>query len=179
MSPSYQHESYAAVIGRFIDILTEELDIPVRAGRCTTFRREDVERGLEADNCYYIRNAELIAGKTGIDLTRDPPPDLTIEVDISRSWLDRMGIYAQLRIPEAWRFDGKAILVYRLGEEGKYEILDFSPLFPFLPVQEVTKFLQQSASLDNTALAKLFRAWVREHVLPASKNCGYGRAQES
>ena len=41
-------------------------------------------------------------------MTVDPPPDLVIEVDITRSSLDKLSIYAALRVPEVWRYtDGE------------------------------------------------------------------------
>jgi hypothetical protein len=36
------------------------------------------------------------AGRQRLDLSRDPPPDLAIETDVSRSCLDRLAIYARL-----------------------------------------------------------------------------------
>src|SRR5437879_5158217 len=77
------HESFSYLLGRFIDVLTEELGIPVKAGRSTTFRREDLLKGLEADNCYWIQNERAMRGKQKFDIARDPPPDLAHEIDIS------------------------------------------------------------------------------------------------
>src|SRR5437016_14392632 len=56
MAPSFRHESLSAILGRFIEILTMELNIPIRSGKSTTFSREDLERGLEPDECYYIQH---------------------------------------------------------------------------------------------------------------------------
>ena len=44
-----------------------------------------------------------------IDLEVDPPPDLAIEIEITRSALDRIGIYGALRVPELWRFNGRTL----------------------------------------------------------------------
>ncbi len=43
------------------------------------------KRGLEADDCYWIANAERMTGKRRLDLRTDPPPDLAIEVDATRA----------------------------------------------------------------------------------------------
>ena len=98
-------------LGRIIDILAEELEIPYDAGGSTTHKREDLAKGLEPDQCYYIRNEPLIRGRMELDLTHDPPPDLAIEIDISRSSVTRLGIYAALGVPEVWRYDGEALQV--------------------------------------------------------------------
>ena len=47
-----------------------------------------------------------------VDLTSDPPPDLALEVEGTRSALDRMGVYAGLGIPEVWRYDGDTFWVH-------------------------------------------------------------------
>jgi len=169
MSPSYRHKGYAHWIGRFLDILTLELDIAIRACGSTTFRREDLDRGIEPDKCYYIRHAAVLEGSDSIDLSRDPPPDLAVEIDISRSWLDRMGIYAALGIPEVWCFDGKTIRVYQLVPEGKYELRPASSAFPFLPLQELVPFLLQSGQMNDTQLARSFLAWVRDRMASSWK----------
>jgi Uma2 family endonuclease len=76
MSPSREHESYKCLIGRMIESLTEELDIEIDSGGSTTFKREDLDRGLEPDACFWIDKELLIRGKMEIDLALDPPPDL-------------------------------------------------------------------------------------------------------
>jgi Uma2 family endonuclease len=44
-------------------------------------------------------------GKTELDLRTDPPPDLVLEVDVSRSSLNRLGIYAALKVAEVWMLE--------------------------------------------------------------------------
>ena len=68
---------------------------------------ETVDRGLEPDDCYYLANAAKVRNWATLDLERDPPPDLALEVEITRSCLNRMGVYAGLGVPEVWRFDGE------------------------------------------------------------------------
>jgi Uma2 family endonuclease len=173
-SPSSEHETYAALLGRFIEMLTLELKIRIRARGSTTFRRQDLERGLEPDRCFYIQNAARLQGRRQIDLSRDPPPDLAIEVDITHSSLNRLGIYAALRVPEVWRFDGERLQAYRLRSEGDYEPCEQSLAFPFLPLAELVPFLQRSDTEDDTELAESFLEWVRTRIVPAWKAAGAG-----
>ena len=65
-----------------------------------TLKRRNVKRGLEPDRCYYTRNAAAVRGKRKIDLQKDPPPDLALEIEVSRRLLDRIEIYKELRVPE-------------------------------------------------------------------------------
>lgn len=166
MTISHSHENYGALIGRLIETLTEELNIPIHSGGSTTLKREIKQRGLEPDECYWIKHERAMRGKKDYDRANDPPPDLAVEVDITPSSLDRMAIYAALGIPEVWRFDGEALVVYRLGRDGKYRVCKQSPTFPYLPLAEVTRFLKQSDEQDETSLVRTFRRWVREQVLP-------------
>lgn len=166
MTLSYTHEQAKRRIGRLVETLTEELNVPLASGGSMTIKREDLDRGLEADECYYIHNQPRIAGKKELDLTVDPPPDLVVEIDISSSSLDRMEIYAALRVPEVWRFDGRSLWVYRLKEDGGYELCQHSTNFPSLPLAELAPFLHMAPGTDETALIRSFRVWVRQWVLP-------------
>src|SRR4051794_14861392 len=73
MSPLSVHERCKYLLGRLIDAITEELDIPVLAAASTTFHRQDVDRGLEPDQCYYFANAGRIHDPGHIRLDVDPP----------------------------------------------------------------------------------------------------------
>ena len=53
--PPFGHEDDAHLLGPMVEALTDELNIPVKAGRSTTHRRRDLERGTEPDQCYWFR----------------------------------------------------------------------------------------------------------------------------
>jgi Uma2 family endonuclease len=166
MLPSRDHELFRIIVGRIIDILAEELYLPYIAAGSTTWRREDLDRGLEPDQCFYLANAGRVLGKKTIDLSVDPPPDLAVEIEISRSALDRMGVYAALGVPEVWRFDGETLRVERLQEDRTYAPSETSPTFPFLPLEEIVRFLQRAETMDHGAWGRQFRAWVRAELVP-------------
>ena len=52
MSPRPEHERWKRFIGRLVEMLTLELRVPIASLGNTTWRRQDVSRGLEADECY-------------------------------------------------------------------------------------------------------------------------------
>lgn len=166
MSPSAEHERYAYLLGRLVDILTEEWNIPMEGLRTLTCRRVDLACGLEPDCCFYIANEPRIRGKAELDLTVDPPPDLAIEIDISNSSSQKMPIYAALGVPEVWRFDGERLEVYRFQSEGRYECGSASSIFPQVSMCELGRFLSEAAEVDGTTWAKSVRAWVRAGMLP-------------
>jgi Uma2 family endonuclease len=165
MVPSLDHERYKSLLGRLIETLTLELDLPCDAAGSTTWRKQLEDRGLEPDECYYLANAERVAGRK-IDLSVDPPPDLAIEVEISRSALNRMGIYAALRVPEVWRFDGETLRVEQLQADVTYREVVVSPSFPFLPRDEVVRWLRLAETMGQTPWLRQFREWVRDTLIP-------------
>ena len=164
MTLSHEHEGTSYLLGRFVDVLTEEANLPVKAGRSTTFRRRKKEKGLEPDNCYWITNEKKVRGKKKINLKIDPPPDLALETDITHSSLDRLGIYAALRVPEVWKFDGKRMMFLILGRQGEYGEASASAIFPFLQPQHLLRFLGMAAHQDENAVVKSFRGWVRKQI---------------
>jgi len=167
MSPSAVHEGYGRFLARIIDIVAEELEIPCLGFRSTTWRRRPKDRGIEADECFYLANTPaILANGKKVDLNVDPPPDLCIEVEITHSAMDRMSIYAALGVPEVWRFDGTTLRVSRLGADGEYVDVDHSPCLPFLPLAEIVRLIALAEDLDDTTWAKAVRAWVREAILP-------------
>jgi Uma2 family endonuclease len=163
MVPSLDHERYKSLLGRLIETLTLELDLPCDAAGSTTWRKQLEDRGLEPDECYYLANAERVVGRK-VDLSVDPPPDLAIEIEISRSALDRLGIYAALGVPEVWRFDGEALRVEQLQADGTYQEVAVSPSFPFLPLNEVIRWLRRAETMGQTPWLRQFREWVREEL---------------
>ncbi len=168
MSPSGEHEEYGNLIGRMIETVTEELRLPCLGLGSTTWRKVLHERGLEADECYYLTNAPRVrARRKTLDLTVDPPPDLAVEVEISRSALDRLEIYASLGIPEVWRFDGEHLVIHRLQPDGTYALAPASLSLPMLPPAEVVRWVLLAEDMDDhSAWNALFRGWVRAELMP-------------
>jgi Uma2 family endonuclease len=130
-----------------------------------TFSREDLQRGLEPDECYYISRAPEIIGKQEIDLTVDPPPDLAIEVDISPPGMARQPIYAALGVPEIWRYDGRRLIcLHRHTEETtgpRYIPADRSLSFPQLSLTELSRFIEIALSRGQSAAVREFRESLR------------------
>ena len=138
----------------------EELDIENHAAGSMTFKREDLDRGLEPDECYWIAREAQMRGKEEYDQQNDPPPDLVLEVEVSRSVLDRMGIYAAMKVPEVLRWDGQN-LRFCLLRRGKYVESPVSRSFPLLAAGEIVRFPMQQ-TLGKIAILRAFRQWIRE-----------------
>ncbi len=129
-----------------------------------TCEREDHDAALEPDDSFYLENERVIRAKEEIDLSVDPPPDLAVEVDLTRSPRSRMDIYAALGIPEVWRFDGEALRIHQRSVDGQYTVVDHSPHFPFVIGVDIVRFLEQRTQVGVNELEDSFREWVREQI---------------
>ncbi|MGK7876134.1 MAG: Uma2 family endonuclease [Xenococcaceae cyanobacterium] len=96
-----------------------------------------------------------------IDLACDPPPDLVLEVEYSKSSVNKLRLYASMGVPEFWRYNGRELLVYRLESE-QYVLVENSPTFGNIPVREIPRFLEQGKQIGEVAMTRAFRTWVRE-----------------
>jgi Uma2 family endonuclease len=169
--PLPPHERFKRLLGRFVEVMTEELEIEVCSLGSTTWSRKDLQKGLEPDECYYIQNEFAVRGKDTIDLELDPPPDLAIEIDNTSSSLNRMGIYAALGIPEIWRFDS---LAYSKGNQqtftilrlvnGSYQTCTTSVVLPLFNNTVITSFLDLSQTMGETSLIRHVRQWIKEQL---------------
>jgi len=165
MTKGYQHEDYKVRFGYLMSALRFELDIPCLEGGETTWKRPEIARGLEADQCYFFTPKKLAAVKRSRarksdDIADYPNPDLAIEIDISPAQIDRPGSYAALRVPELWRFDGEALVIERLGPKGTYTAIESSRFVSIRP-DEVLRWIVVENSDDRNAWERRLRAWIR------------------
>ncbi len=161
MSPTPKHENLNRAVEILVNVLAEEFGINSRGLGSTTFRREDLERGFEPDSCFYFQNEPLIRGKERLDLTVDPPPDLVIEIDITSPSLDKFSIFAQLGVPEVWRYDGTALTIFHL-EAGSYIERQESDVLPFATSAVLTDFLTESLIISRLEWLRKVRGWARK-----------------
>ncbi|HBL12605.1 MAG TPA: hypothetical protein DD379_14600 [Cyanobacteria bacterium UBA11162] len=163
LMPLPPHETFKKLLGRFVEVTTEEIGIEIRSLGSTTWTREDLRKGLEADECYYIQNELAVRGKNAINLMIDPPPDLAIEVDSTSSSMNRMGIYAALGVPEVWRFEREILTILNLVD-GDYQPREVSFVLPMFDATVLMQFLELSLTMGETSLIRHLRQWVREQL---------------
>lgn len=163
MTPLMPHERWNRLIEALIYVLVEEMGLNLVRTGSTTFERPDLERGAEPDSSYYIQNEALIRDREGIDLTEDPPPDLVVEVEYSRSAINKLRLYASMRVPEFWRYDGRVLRIYTLDKE-QYQLCENSPTFAPVAVSEIPQFIQKAKKIGEVAMVRSFRTWVRQQM---------------
>jgi Uma2 family endonuclease len=160
MTPLPSHEIYNRQIDLAIVVLAEELDLDYNLFGSMTIKRPDLEAGKEPDSCYYIAKEPAVRGKTKLDFTQDPPPDLAVEIDITSSSLNQLALYASLGVSEVWRYNGKTLIFYQL-QSGKYTIVDRSPTFPILSPDRVLEFLADCQLHGINQAVKNLRKWIQ------------------
>lgn len=54
MTPSLTHDDDSDFLGHCVRVLAEELGLPLRGGGSVTMKREDLQKGIEPDRCFWI-----------------------------------------------------------------------------------------------------------------------------
>lgn len=162
MTISARHERYIHWLGRFVETIAEELEKPIAPGGSMTFQDEEQKRGFDLDNCYWIENEAAVREKLTWEPTIDPPPDLALEIEVSRSALNRFEIFAAFRIPEVWCYDGKELHIYLLQPDGTYLLSDRSRAFPAIPVKELVRFFPPVERTDYLSAVRAVRALIEK-----------------
>ena len=156
MTPLPEHEINKCFLGRLVQTTTEVLELEILSLGSTTLSREDLQKGIEPDECYYISNEPVIRDKLDFDFTVDSPPDLAIEIDITSSSLNRLTIYESLGIKEIWRFDGRDLFIYCL-QDSRYQEKDCSQILPILSKSVILAFLKKREKVGENAVIREFR----------------------
>lgn len=163
MTISDEHAQCRGLMRDFVVVLTEETGQPRRTSGDMTMNREDLKQGIESDESFYITNAPKVQRRK-INLAVDPPPDLAIEVDLTTDLRRRLGIYAQIGVPEIWSYDGSTASIFQRQADGKYAAAEKSRYFAFLTAAVLSDFLGQRGLVDEDALLLSFRKWVRQQA---------------
>jgi Uma2 family endonuclease len=157
MSPSIEHEELKDTVTLLVNTLAEEMGINTQSFGSATFRRADLQRGFEPDGCFYVQSVTRIQGRTELDLTVDPPPDLVIEIDLTSPSLPKFPIFAQLGVPEVWRADGSQMHIFCL-EGGQYVAHAESSILIGITAEVITRFVRESYTLDRLTWLHRVRA---------------------
>ena len=165
LSPSFEHAGVRRIVAILVSELAVGLGIDVSDAGSTTFKREDLDRGFEPDECFYFSsNAELVRGKKNIDLDAgDPPPDLVVEVDLTNPSLNKLPIYAQLGVGEVWRLAGGTTEILLPAETGTgFEAKGESGVLPILTVDVLARLVEEGLKMRRPDWIRHVRQWARQ-----------------
>jgi len=158
--PLYKHERPTEILRDLITNICIEKEIDmINAGK-TTFRQRAKAKGVEPDSCFYIQNEIKIRGLKDLDLSKNPPPDLVIEVDITSPSLDKLPIYASLGVSEVWLYKSERVEFLKLVG-GKYQKVKNSIALPILSNDKANEFLLKGLQENYIKWVKEIRKWIK------------------
>jgi Uma2 family endonuclease len=163
VSPSLEREDYKDFILGLVRTLSDEMDLTLESRGTTTFKRKALKKGVEPDTCFYVQSAASVIGRRTFPNREYPPPDVVVEIDMSKDSPDKFPIYATLGVPEIWRYDGVTTRFYELSGE-TYTPIRNSRAFPTLTANVITQQLELSKADGQTAALKAFRRMLRSRA---------------
>jgi Uma2 family endonuclease len=162
---SRRHDWFAERLGQLVVAVAHASGILWEDSGQATYRREEVNAGVEGDKTFYFgEHARLMRGPQNIDLARQPPPDLTIEVELTHPADVAVTIWGRLGVPEIWRFDAEEMRVtfWRREDDGTYTVTDPSRVLPRLTSQAVLEQVRLADSLGSADWYAQLEQWARE-----------------
>ena len=158
VSPSSEHEQLKETITLLFQLMASELEIDVVAAGSTTFRRKDLRKGFEPDASFYIRNAQAVRKRPQIDLRRDPPPDVVVEIEITSPAINKLSIFAAAAVPEVWLYRDDRVEILAL-ESKTYQKKMESSFLPVVTDEVLTSFVRSSRTMTSVEWIKAVRTW--------------------
>jgi Uma2 family endonuclease len=159
--PDSESEQLNRSIEAIASTVAVEQDRDIAPYGSTTFRRADLERGFEPDSCFYLEHAAEMRGRTEVDLTVDPAPELVVEIDDTSSSLDKLPLYARLGVREVWQYANGAARIYGL-DGTEYTLRDSSRAFPALTTAILNDLITQSRTMRRPEWIRRVREWARQ-----------------
>lgn len=154
--PGETHEIVNRLLAKIIMTLAMEFGIEANDFGSVTLNREELDRGIEPDSCFYIQNAERGQGM-GESVSTSLPPDLALEVDIANSSANKMSIYQAMGFPEVWLYKRNTLIIQPF-QDGQYGDVANSRAFPMVSVEQLNQWLElRKTETDSTVLRNVQR----------------------
>ena len=126
-----------------------------------TLNREELDRGIEPDACFYIQNATKGQGMEET-ISESLPPDLVLEVDIASSLASKMAIYQVIRIPEVWLYR-QNLLKIQLLQDGQYGVAN-SRAFAMVSVEQLNQWIEMRKAETDLAVLRDVQRFCRQYI---------------
>ncbi|MGQ0573345.1 MAG: Uma2 family endonuclease [Pseudonocardia sp.] len=163
MSPSGLHDVLARLAGHLVAAIVDVRGLDMADFGSTTCRNHRWERGFEPDSCFYLRDAATMRGVERVDTDVHPAPEIVFEVDITRSSIDKLALYAQFGVAEVWRHGGRKAAILIL-DGSAYRRTDRSVALPGLDAAALTGLLAEGRSMSRPQWLRSVREWVARPV---------------
>ena len=155
------HESVCSLLAYFVMAFRQHGGPRFWPTGAVTLNREDLDRGLDCDESFYLRTRD---GAPDLDANRLDlsgglrPPDLAVEVDVTSPGVSKLPIYAALGVPEVWVWDDAdaTLTARRLTDAGEYEIVAQSVELPGFPLAAAAELIRDPGERDAGDLQAAF-----------------------
>jgi len=162
MTVGNRHERLKKLLARLVETASMGFRVPLAGSGGTTLKQPDLGRGMEPDECFYVRDALKYSAARDLDLTQDAPPDLAIEIEATRVLGDRLDILSALGVAEVWRYDGDRLRILVRAADGTYAERPAGLAFPLLTADLLTGYLARVGTTDDTTLCLELLDWARQ-----------------
>ena len=169
LSPSRSHDWGAECLCDIVKAVAIGCGLAFEPARTSTYRREDVDGGVEGDGAFYLGpNAAIMQGPKNIDLSTQPPPDIAIEVEVTHKAEAAISVWGRLGVPEVWHYDAPrhALNFFHRGDDGIYRPVEHSPGLPALTTADVIDQVRQADQLGYGVWYGQLADWVRDVIAP-------------
>ena len=143
MSPSTDHEAISTQVGFLLELWAFATGTRLKGYGSWTIKVRAEDAAIEPDECYVVNRSR--PGKR---------PDLALEVNWSRSGLNKLEVYHPLGVPEVWMWEKGQLQVWVRRPKG-YVRAARSHLLPALDLKLLSKLsLLNDSHRASTALLK-------------------------
>lgn len=163
MPISQAHGQPLSNVTQVVQVAAELTRRDVCSNSTITLSRKDILKACEPDAVFYFKHAAAIRGKPSLDLHKDPPPDLIVEVDITSSSGHRFPIFAGIGIAEVWRVDAAGKVTFHRLKGGAYHQIAASITVPPLTAEAVNRLLEAARHKTSFEWLQSVRKWIRAH----------------
>lgn len=154
--PGEFNEIVNRLLAKIITMLAMELRLEANDFGSVTLNRQNLDRGIEPDTCFYIQNAQRGQGLES-NISESLLPDLALEVDIASSSTGKMTIYQVIGVPEVWLYRRGTLKIQVLQDE-QYIDVDHSRAFPMISAQQLNQWIDiRKTETDVTVLRDVQR----------------------
>ena len=158
------HEFLTSLLHNFITFAGIALQKNVVPTGKATMRSRRREFAVEPDLSFFISKAHIHIVKSFVPNELDLAPDVVCEIDVHHPSDDKFEIYAEFGVSEFWQYDGVALMIYKLGASGEYQLIERSEELPILTSDILGAFLQRGKNEPQfTRVLADFQNWLQEN----------------
>ena len=158
------HENLSRLVCLLVAVFAEERELDIDPAGSVSLRREDLDRGADCDESFYVSSYGAMHGRDAnlLDLAGDDlPPDLVVEIDVTSPGVRKLPILAAMGVAEVWVWRDETLVARRLGPSGRYAVVGASSELPGFPLTFAAELLSRRGGPSPRQLCRDFRDRLR------------------